>query len=169
MLLQPLISYTAIIFVAVVIGFDATDYRVDENVQSGVVVVNVTVQNGSLQRDVEISLSTNDSTAICKSTLFCSKFYCIIMHSSVTLVAEEDYVEVINRIVTLNSSTKWDTVNIMIIHTNDTEIEQDEYFTVRLRFPGEPIRGVTLNPNQTTIEIVEFDGTGKSSIHTHTK
>ena len=122
--------------------------------------VNVTVRNGTLQRNVEISLSTRNSTAICKSTLFCSKFY--YMPLFVTLVAEEDYIEVTNHIVTLNSSTEWITFDIMIIKTNDTEIEQDEHFTVHLSFPGEPIRGVMLDPNVTTIEIVEFDGTGKA-------
>ena len=51
---------------AVVIGFNSTNYRVDENIQSGVVAVNVTVLNGTLRKIVEISVSTRSSTAIRK-------------------------------------------------------------------------------------------------------
>ena len=49
---------------AVTIGFDSTDYRVDENV--GAVAVNIRVINGTLQKEVMVSISTVDSTAICK-------------------------------------------------------------------------------------------------------
>ena len=52
------------------------------------------------------------------------------------------------------------TVSINIIETNDTELEQDEDFIVHLSFPGEPIHGVTLDPNKTTVTIIEFDGEG---------
>ena len=52
------------------------------------------------------------------------------------------------------------TVSIKIIETNDTELEQDEDFIVHLSFPGEPIPGVTLDPNKTTVTIIEFDGEG---------
>ena len=77
------------------------------------------------------------------------------------IVANNDYVELTNFTVTLNSSYESATVNIAIIETNDTEIEQDEYFTVHLSFPGERIPGVTLEPNETRVEIIEFDGAGK--------
>jgi hypothetical protein len=77
-----------------------------------------------------------------------------------SFVANIDYVELTNSTVTLNSSNESATVNIIIIETNDTEIEQDEHFTVHLSFPGEPIPGVTLDPNKTRVEIVEFDGAG---------
>ena len=76
------------------------------------------------------------------------------------LTADIDYVELINHTVTLNSSYQSATVNIVIL-TNDTELEQDEHFIVNLSFPGEPIRGVILDPNKTTVEIVEFDGAGR--------
>ena len=77
------------------------------------------------------------------------------------IIANNDYVELTNSTVTLNSSYESATINIAIIETNDTEIEQDEYFTVHLSFPGERIPGVTLEPNETRVEIIEFDGAGK--------
>ena len=43
--------------------------RVDENIPGGVVAVNVSVLNGTLQKEVIIILSTEDSTAICKPTM----------------------------------------------------------------------------------------------------
>lgn len=74
--------------------------------------------------------------------------------------ANVDYTELTNYTVTLNSSNVSVTVNIEI-RTNDTEqVEQDEYFTVHLSFSGDPIPGVTLDPNKTTVEIIEFDGEG---------
>ena len=51
---------------AIIIGFNSTDYRVDENVQGGVVAVNVRVLNGTLQKNVVISISTENSSATCK-------------------------------------------------------------------------------------------------------
>lgn len=84
------------------------------------------------------------------------------MCTFINFIADIDYVE-LNSTVTLNSSSNSVTVNITIIETNDTEIEQDEHFTVHLSL-GEPIRGVTLNPNKTRVEIVEFDGAGTTRI-----
>ena len=85
------------------------------------------------------------------------------MCTFINFIADIDYVE-LNSKVTLNSSNDSVTVNITIIETNDTEIEQDEHFTVHLSFPGEPIRGVTLSPNKTRVEIIEFDGAGTTRI-----
>ena len=52
----------------ITIGFNSTDYRVDENVQGGIVSVNISVLNGTLQKNVVISISTESSSAICKLT-----------------------------------------------------------------------------------------------------
>ena len=59
----------AIIPADVIIGFNSTNYRVDENVQGGVVAVNISVLDGTLQKNVEISISTEDFTAACKPTI----------------------------------------------------------------------------------------------------
>ena len=58
-----------IIPAAITIGFNSTEYRVDENVQGGVVSVNISVLNGTLERNVVISVSTENSSAICKPTV----------------------------------------------------------------------------------------------------
>lgn len=83
------------------------------------------------------------------------------MCTFINFIADIDYVD-LNSTVTLNSSKDSVTVNITIIETNDTE--QDEHFTVHLSFPGEPIHGVTLDPNKTRVEIIEFDGAGTTRI-----
>ena len=54
---------------AIIIGFNSTDYRVDENAQGGVVAVNVRLLNGTLQKNVVISISTESSSAIRKPTM----------------------------------------------------------------------------------------------------
>jgi hypothetical protein len=62
--------------------------------------------------------------------------------------------------MTFNSNRTSAIVNITIIETSSTQYENDEEFIVNLSFPGEPISRVTLNPNRTIVQIVEFDGEG---------
>ena len=68
--------------------------------------------------------------------------------------------KLINHPVTFNSNKTSAIVNITIIETSSTQYEDDEEFIVKLSFPGQPISRVTLDPNKTTVEIVEFDGDG---------
>ena len=92
------------------------------------------------------------------------------MQSFIYNTANVDYIELINYIVILNSNRTSAIVNITIIETNGTQHENDEEFIVHLSFPGELIPGVTLDPNKTTVEIVEFDGEGMyihKHFHTH--
>lgn len=68
--------------------------------------------------------------------------------------------ELINHTVIFNSNITSAIVNITINETSSTQYENDEEFIVHLSFPGEPLSRVTLDPNKTTVEIVEFDGEG---------
>ena len=154
--------YVSFIPAAVTIGFDNTDYRVDENV--GTVAINIGVINGTLQKKVMISISTENSTAICKPNNFTMIDGAI---PSSVFPANVDYTELTNYILTLDSTNISATVNI-IIETNDTQREDDEEFIVHLSFPREPIPGVTLDPNKATVRIVEFDG-GGTYIHRKVK
>ena len=67
--------------------------------------------------------------------------------------------------LTFNSFKIGNTVNIFLLVTNETQLEVDEEFIVSLSFPGEPITGVTLEPNNATIKIFEVNG--KSMINAH--
>ena len=85
--------------------------------------------------------------------------------------ADFDYIELTDYRVILNSSTTSVIIHIIIIEINDTQLEKDEQFIVHLSFPGEPIPGVTLDPDKATVEIIEFDGGGtyvhKDGWHVH--
>ena len=78
--------------------------------------------------------------------------------------ADVDYIGRTNDLLTFDSSNTVVTVNVSIIVTNDSIPEDDEQFTVSLSFPGEPIPRVTLDPDNATVTILEFDGEGMNLI-----
>ena len=76
------------------------------------------------------------------------------------LTDDVDYIGRTRDLLTFDSSNTAVTINVSIIVTNDSIPEDDEQFTVSLSFPGEPIPRVTLDPNNATVTILEFDGEG---------
>ena len=102
----------------VTIGFNKTAYSVSED--AGSVSITLSVQMGAQDRDVVVTLSSINGTALCKflkelkSTVAASM---LILHSLISS-AEEDYTPVSTN-VTFNASTSTHTVNIPIL---DNEI-----------------------------------------------
>ena len=58
--------------------------------------------------------------------------------------------------IELNESVTMMLVNYSIL--NDGSYERTERFLVDLSFSGDPIPGVTLNPNSTVVVIMDDDG-----------
>ena len=51
-------------------------------------------------------------------------------------------------------------MNVSLVVTNNSLSEDDERFMANLMFPGEPIPGVTLNPDTAIVTIYETSGQG---------
>ena len=86
----------------------------------------------------------------------------IIIIIDFLLIAGVNYGELINYSLIFDSETeRKQTVNISINSTNETNLEVDEEFIVRLSFPKpeEFIPRVTLEPDNATIAIYEINGT----------
>ena len=71
--------------------------------------------------------------------------------------AGDDYTAVINRLLTFNSATTRQGVEVSI--TGDSVNEGEETFQARLSFAGPVANGIQLGPNQATVEISDDDGT----------
>ena len=74
------------------------------------------------------------------------------------LTADINYQELSNRSLTFDPSNTESTVNILIIATNETLVEEDKEFIVNLSFPGERIPRVVLEPDNATVTIFEING-----------
>ena len=55
-------------------------------------------------------------------------------------------------------------MNVSLVVTNDSLSEDDKSFVASLTFPGEPIPGVTLNPDIAIVTIYKTSGQGTNLV-----
>ena len=135
----------------IIIGFNKTAYSVSED--AGYVIITLSVQIGALDRDVVVTSSNVNGTAMCKflkqlkSTMAASM---LILHCLISSAGEE-YTHVSTN-VTFNASTSTHKVNIPIL---DNEIVADStMFSVSLT-SADP--AAILNPASADITIEDDD------------
>ena len=87
------------------------------------------------------------------------------MHIIIQFTANLDFKELAET-VTFDSSHNSTIISVTINKTTESNPEEDEEFTVNLAYPDEPILRVKLEPNITTVKIIEFDGVSK---YTHSR
>ena len=135
---------------AVTIGFDATAYTFTETDSTVSRSVTVSVQSGSLARDVVVTVQTMDGTAT-GGSLIHRHCKCVIHVLSFLPPASSDYTTV-SMDLTFNAGTTNQTVMIPI--ADDTVVESTESFTVSLMSVDSV---VTLNPSTTSVTIQDDD------------
>ena len=117
----------------------------------GQVVIQVGVIEGSLHREVVVSFSTSDDTAIGKLVNYA--YYSIAIIYSLT--DGNDYNSITNLLLTFDSVT---TNNVTVTIIGDTIFELTESFNAFLSFPGAPVPRVTLAPDSAQTTIIDDDG-----------
>ena len=133
----------------VTIGFNKTAYSVSED--AGSVSVTLSVQTGGLDRDVIVTLSTVNGTALCKIKYETQSHLAFISTTSCICIAGEEYTPVFTN-VTFNASTPTQIVNIPIL---DNEIVAGStMFSVSLT-SADP--AAILNPASADITIEDED------------
>ena len=136
----------------VTIGFDATSYTITESTSS--VSVSVSMQDGSLARDVVVTVETMDGTATGGTLSHIQTSYmcrCVIHVLSFHPPAPSDYTSV-TTMLTFNAGNTNQTVMLPIIDNMVEEVT--ESFTVSLT-TGDS--AVILNPSTITVTIEDDD------------
>ena len=136
----------------VTIGFDAATYTFTETDGTVSRSVSVSVQSGSLARDVVVTVQTADGTAT-GGALIHTHSLCRCVHSGISFLppALSDYTSV-STDLTFNSGTTNQTVMIPIV--GDNVVESTESFSVSLT-TGDS--AVMLNPSTATVTIQDDD------------
>ena len=110
---------------------------------------------GSLQREVVVSFSTSNDTAIGKLVLNSN-----YAHYSIAVVYSltdgNDYNSITNLRLTFDSTIT--TIDVSVTIINDTVYELTEFFNAFLSFPGAPVPRVTLAPDSAQTTIFDDDG-----------
>ena len=133
----------------VTVGFNRAAYSASED--AGGVSITVSVQNGALDRDVIVTLSTVNGTAMCKFQYGTQSQLAFISPTFSYCIAGEEYTTV-STSVTFNASTSTQRVNIPIL---DNEIVAGStMFSVSLT-SADP--AAILNPASANITIEDDD------------
>ena len=133
----------------ITVGFNRAAYSVSED--AGGVSITVSVQTGTLERDVIVTLSTVNGTAMCKFQSETQSKLVFILPTSRICKAGEEYTAV-STSFTFNASTPTQTVNIPIL---DNEIVAGStMFSVSLT-SADP--AAILNPASADVTIEDDD------------
>ena len=137
------------------IGFDAATYTFNETDSTVSRSVSVSVQSGSLARDVVVTVQTVDGTATGETVIHVHvhrHFSCVVLHVlSFLPPAPSDYTTVFMEL-TFSGGTTNQTVMIPIV--GDNVVESTESFTVS---PTSADSAVLLSPHSTTVTIEDDD------------
>ena len=112
------------------------------------------VLQGTLETDVSVQLDTCDGSAIGKLATIVNQIDLNQIPFTRSL-ANLDYDAISGH---LNFSANISEVHFMVVITNDTLMEMDEYFSVHLTLISRDAMGVAIDPNETVVTIMDDDG-----------